>query len=140
MQSLTEHRWKDCWRQAAALIAILALAGSSQAVAQSKPYPVLRGSQAAGKAPAAPPALGAGAPAGADLSPIPRFQDAPAPRFSLDPAPRLGGLARSGGAAQCRQSCAQDRYLCLATDEADVCGRTWSQCVVGCPESSQDPL
>ena len=143
-----------CWRAAAAALLLAVLSGVAPAApAPAKgPVIVLRGAQAPDTPPAGktPPAAGLPAPAGvdpgsgppplADLSPIPRFQDNPAPRFGGDPAPRLLGLDLRGGGAQCRTACAETRYQCRATDEADVCDSAWGQCVVNCPELSSPVL
>ena len=86
------------------------------------------------------PAAGSAGPGLDDESAIPRFQDNPAPRFGLDPAPRVLGLELRGGGAQCRTACAETRYQCRASDEADVCDTAWGQCVANCPESSSSPL
>ena len=131
-----------------AIAAALAMAAIS-AAAEAQTAGPLRGYQVPEKpapkppatAPQAPPTTpsfdpGIGPPPLADLSPVPRFQDDPAPRFSLDPAPRVLGLGLRGGGAACRTSCAETRYICRATDEAEVCDTAWSQCVAGCGESS----
>ena len=103
-----------------------------------KPKPPVAAPPTPGPAtPASDP--GSGPPPLADLSPIPRFQDDPAPRFNLDPAPRTQGLDLRGGGAQCRTACAETRYMCRATDEADVCDSAWSQCVANCAEASPSP-
>ena len=147
--------YRPCRRAAAAALLLAVLSG----VAPAAPAPVkgpvivLRGAQAPdAPAPARPAAAAAlllpppggdpaaGPPPAADLSPIPRFQDNPAPRFGLDPAPRVLGLELRGGGAQCRTACAETRYQCRASDEADVCDTAWGQCVANCPESSSSPL
>ena len=134
---------------AALLLAVLSGVAPAAPAPVKGPVVVLRGVQAPDTpvkpAPAALPApLGgdpaAGPPPLADLSPIPRFQDNPAPRFGLDPAPRIPGLDLRGGGALCRTACAETRYQCRATDEADVCDTTWGQCVANCAESSSSPL
>ena len=135
-------------RIAGAVLAIAAVSASAEAAGPSAPTVVLRGSQTVDKpapTPAAQPAApavdpGSGPPPLADLSPIPRFNDDPSPRFNLDPAPRVGGLDLRGGGAQCRTACAESRYLCRATDEADQCDGAWGQCVAACAESSPAPL
>ena len=142
------------WRAAAAAVLALAVASAgAEAQTAGQNGGVLRGyqvpdkpapkPQAAAPQPAAPapPQFdpGSGPPPLADLSPIPRFQDDPAPRFNLDPAPRTQGLDLRGGGAQCRTACAETRYMCRATDEADVCDSAWSQCVANCAEASPSP-
>ncbi len=136
------------------MLLFAALSGAVQAApAPAKgPVIVLRGAQAPDTPAARKPTPAAGLPATlavdpgsgppplADLSPIPRFQDNPAPRFGGDPAPRLLGLDLRGGGAQCRTACAETRYQCRATDEADVCDSAWGQCVVNCPEMSSPSL
>ena len=42
-------------------------------------------------------------------------------------SPRLGGVAQ-----QCRMSCAQTYYFCLAGNQIDDCPASWSQCRAGC--------
>jgi hypothetical protein len=105
-----------------------------------QPQPAPQPAPLPAPAPAAPGVDAAvGPPPLADLSPVPRFQDDPAPRFSYDAAPRVEGLDRGGGGAACRTACAETRYMCRANEPLDVCDETWSQCVVGCPESSTSP-
>ena len=55
------------------------------------------------------------------------------------PAPAKGPVIVLRG-AQCRTACAETRYQCRATDEADVCDSAWGQCVVNCPEMSSPSL
>ena len=146
MSGALHHGWR-----VAAVLAVLAAAcaGAQAADAPVKgPIVVLRGSPTPdNRVPAKPAAPGApavdpgvGPPPLADLSPIPRFQDDPAPRFSLDPAPRVPGLDLLGGGAACRTACAETRYQCRVTDEADACDGAWSQCVASCAQSSASPL
>ena len=82
---------------------------------------------------------GIGPPPLADLSPIPRFQGDPAPRFNLDAAPRAQGLDLRGGGAVCRTACAETRYMCRASDEAESCDSAWGRCVANCAEASPSP-
>ena len=135
-------------KTSAAVLALVLLAAGAQAATPGKATVVLRGSQPAAAVPVpAPPAPaapswdpGAGPAPPLDLSPIPRFQDNPAPRFSVDPAPRVGGLDLLGGGAQCRTACAQSRYQCRVTDDADLCDTAWGQCVASCTEASAGRL
>ncbi len=117
-------------------LAVLLLAAGPAVGATVKAAIALRGPEPA-TAPAAPsPAAAQAAP---DAGLKPPF-DAPAPRFSRDAAPRIDGLAPPAGGAQCRQSCAADRYICRSDHEPDDCDPVWSQCVAGCPESSASAL
>ena len=50
------------------------------------------------------------------------------PPASLVPAPP----PVAGVAGQCRLTCAQSYYFCLADTSADDCGATWGQCRVRC--------
>jgi len=140
-------------RAALAALALAAVSAGAEAQTAAQNGGALRGYQVPDKAPAkaqtptptATPAgplfdPGAGPPPLADISPIPRFQDDPAPRFSLDPAPRTQGLDLRADGAACRTSCAETRYQCRASDDADICDRSWSQCVSSCAESSSAPL
>lgn len=43
-----------------------------------------------------------------------------------------GGSAGSRTVYQCRTSCAQSRYFCLAESEDEVCSPQWARCVAGC--------
>lgn len=127
-----------------ALAAAIALLGPTRSEAAVNPAAPsgLRGSEAAAPAPAAasPPAPDS-QPAAMDSSgPPPALAADPAPRFSLDPAPRAHGLSPAPGGAKCRQACAEDRYVCRAAQEPDICDPVWSRCVAGCPDSSPDEL
>jgi len=42
-------------------------------------------------------------------------------------------------AAQCRLSCAQAYYFCLASDTPDECPGAWSQCRAACDAPSDVP-
>ncbi len=140
------HPWL---RAVAAAMALAVVSAGAEAQTAGQSGGGLRGYQIPDKpqpkpvaapppAPAVTPAFdpAAGPPPLADLSPIPRFQDDPAPRFNLDPAPRIQGLDQRGGGAACRTSCAETRYQCRASDDADICDSAWSQCVAGCSEAS----
>lgn len=153
MSGALRHPWRAAL-SALLLLATVSVGAEAQTVGAGQNQPPLRGYQVpdrpapakparATAAPlAAPPAVdpGIGPPPTADLSPIPRFQDDPAPRFNLDPAPRVAGLSPPGSAAECRTACAISRYQCRANEPVDVCDAVWSQCVVGCGESSSSPL
>lgn len=135
-----------------ALAVALALAAAAGARAQSSPAPGLRGPEQAPSVAPAPRdqarASASAAPRQAPPQTLAAIGDAPAtdldqdvaPRFTLDPAPRTSGLSVAPGGAQCRRSCADDRYLCRSTGDAQRCDTTWSQCVAACPEGSPDPL
>lgn len=137
------------FRTMIAVLALAFLAAGARAATSGTPAKatvVLRGPQKV-DAPAPPPAPpppssdpGIGPPPLMDLSPIPRFQDDPVPRFGGDPAPRVGGLDLIGGGAQCRTACAQSRYQCRVTEDADQCDSAWGQCVASCTEASPGRL
>ena len=135
----------------AVLAAALALAGVADAQYRPGNAPGLRGPETAASAPKAkaqsskqaPAAAGSQIPSPALADVASAFPSLPnaAPRYTQDPAPRiLGPQPALGGGAQCRQSCAADRYLCRSTEEVEHCDQTWSQCVVACPEISRSDL
>lgn len=105
-------------RKALPLVAlILVLAAPALAA------PALRGSQSAD-----PPApVGASAPQtpAVDLAP-----QLPIPLRTLAETP-VGGEA-----GQCRLTCAQSYYFCLASDGAEDCAPTWGQCRAKCDAPS----
>lgn len=104
-----------------ALILVLA----SPAGAQPQAAPTLRGSQSADTpAPVGPSAPRPGTPA-VDLAP-----QVPIPLRTLAETP-VGGEA-----GQCRLTCAQSYYFCLATEGAEDCGPTWGQCRAKCDAPS----
>jgi hypothetical protein len=139
-------------RSLAALAALLVATAGAEAATPSKATVVLRGSQGVDKpasaqapVPAPPPVAPPGDPAIGPAAPTalpvaPRFQDNPAARFGMDPAPRVGGLSLEGGGAQCRTACAESRYLCRASEEAELCDGAWGQCIASCTEASSNAL
>lgn len=42
-----------------------------------------------------------------------------------------GGQKTANG-SQCRTSCAQSHYFCLAAEDEQTCNPQWSRCVAGC--------
>ena len=138
----------------AALAAAIVIAAAAAATAQTAPTG-LRGPELAAPPPPASPARAQKPPAAAapgpapsspatlaaigDSPPVDLDQD-PAPRFTLDPAPRISGLSPAPGGAQCRTSCAADRYLCRSQEQPERCDSVWSQCVAACPDASPDAL
>lgn len=110
-------------RKALPLVALI-LALASPAGAQPQAAPTLRGSQSAD----APPPFGA----------------VSAPRTpAIDLAPQLPIPLRAvaetpvaGEAGQCRLTCAQSYYFCLASDGAEDCAPTWGQCRARCDTPS----
>lgn len=112
-------------------IAALMLAGLAQAqdagrVQLERPGAAdlgLRGAGLGGGAPADPGAADPAAPEGLVLRPM--------------AAPGLStlGLDAPRSAAQCRTTCAQDYYFCLASEESDECPQGWGQCRLACGQS-----
>ncbi|MBI1405234.1 MAG: hypothetical protein GC145_03805 [Caulobacter sp.] len=43
-----------------------------------------------------------------------------------------GGAPKTGNGSQCRTSCAQSHYFCLAAEDEQTCNPQWSRCVAGC--------
>jgi len=149
MSGALRHPWRAA---CAAILAFALVSAGAEAQTAGQSGGTLRGYQIPDQpAPkpqriAPPPSLappdvdpGIGPPPLADLSPISRFQDDPAPRFTLDAAPRAQGLDLRGGGAACRTACASSRYMCRASDEADVCDSVWGQCVANCAQASSSP-
>ncbi len=112
-------------RAPALFLAILALAGPAQA--QKGQLRVV--------APSAVPALRGALPADSPLTATPSL---PAPPVSLDqtqdfnPLRSLNESPVAGAAGQCRLSCAQSYYFCLAGELSDDCPSTWGQCRAAC--------
>lgn len=52
--------------------------------------------------------------------------------FTRPLASTASGSAGSRTASQCRTSCAQSRYFCLAEAEEETCSPQWARCVAGC--------
>jgi hypothetical protein len=97
----------------AALLMTLLFALAAPADAQTPP---LRGGQPT-QTPAPPPE---------SRAPI-------APSLAIVPPP---ALSTGAPASQCRLSCAQSYYFCLASDTPDDCPGAWSQCRAACGTSN----
>ena len=50
----------------------------------------------------------------------------------MTPRPGYGPVAEAGAGSQCRLSCAQSYYFCLASDSPDHCPGSFSQCANTC--------
>lgn len=128
-------------RLALAALALLAIAGPAGAQAQKKqptyvtPPPPLRGPEPA-PTPAPPKRPAASAAPDSQAQPVdPSLRQGFPPR--ADTTARLGGLQpEQAGGAQCRSSCAQTYYFCLANQEGDTCQSSWTQCLTACPTNS----
>ena len=109
---------------------VLTLALASPASAQKAPMkvitpprpaaPALRGLQSADTPGVAAPASMVAATAAATLA------------QSFIPLRSLSDIPVAGEAGQCRLSCAQSYYFCLAGDGSDDCAPTWGQCRAAC--------
>lgn len=64
------------------------------------------------------------------------------PGLVIPAAPRLDRTleATTGGGAQCRTKCAQEKYFCLGGDEGGGCDESWRKCVLACPLQSAPGL
>lgn len=98
-------------------VLILSLSLALAAPAGAQPVEALRGGQAPGAA-------------------QPRAAESPAPPA---PAPVLPTSPPAYDAGQCRLSCAQAYYFCLASDTPDECPGAWSQCRAACDAPSAVP-
>ena len=101
-------------------LCLLALANSAAAQQSSRPKPPvnLRGTVATAplrRSPVAPPPA----------------LDALGARSLFLPAP-IASAPVGGAPQQCRLSCAQTYYFCLAGDYPDQCSASWGQCRSGC--------
>ncbi|CAN5756645.1 hypothetical protein BH11PSE1_BH11PSE1_23600 [soil metagenome] len=109
---------------------VLTLALASPASAQKTPIkvipppapaaPALRGLQSADSPGVAMPAGAVAATAAGVLA------------QSFIPLRSLPDTPVAGEAGQCRLSCAQSYYFCLAGDGSDDCAPTWGQCRAAC--------
>jgi hypothetical protein len=50
----------------------------------------------------------------------------------MTPRPGYGPVAEAGAGSQCRLSCAQSYYFCLASDSPEHCPGSFSQCANTC--------
>ncbi len=111
--------------RAVPILCVLALATAGSAGAQER--------KARPRPPAAGPAL-RGPVASAPMSRV-APQAAPAETNTAQalflPSP-IASAPMGGAPQQCRLSCAQTYYFCLAGDSPDGCSANWSQCRSGC--------
>ncbi len=118
------------------LLAALLMAASAASSAPRVQLAVtLRGPQKPAPLQAAP----AGPAPGSRAVPLYSPLRGAAQRFTFDAAPRIGGLATEDGAGQCRQTCAQEYYLCSSTDDRSECQRTWTRCLASCSGGPSGP-
>jgi hypothetical protein len=108
-------------RRAALFLICLVLAGSGAALAQSR-----TGSGLELRGPASEETVAA-----TPQSETPA--DSP-PALSALPvaAPVFSSAGLVDGGAQCRLTCAQDYYFCLASELSDDCPGAWGQCRAAC--------
>jgi hypothetical protein len=52
-------------------------------------------------------------------------------------APKASPIPQDTG--QCRVSCAQAYYFCLAGDDADTCSGPWTSCLAACSRGAAGP-
>ncbi|WP_304168312.1 hypothetical protein [Phenylobacterium aquaticum] len=131
----------------ALLLSVLALALASPAGAQQggritviTPSPLQAGGVALRGALSSAPASATSAPGRTPLNDPSQDLPDPAAALALSPArPPAGGLSTEE-VGQCRLSCAQTYYFCLAQDAAQDCSPQWGQCRAACdaPEVSRD--
>jgi hypothetical protein len=56
--------------------------------------------------------------------------------LALSPARPPGGVLSASELGQCRLSCAQTYYFCLAQDASEDCSPNWGQCRAACDAPS----
>ncbi|MFN3521795.1 MAG: hypothetical protein ACK4YQ_06070 [Phenylobacterium sp.] len=104
-------------REAVLILSLILAAASAQAQTAAP----LRGAR---------PALAAASPPqGAETEAAPSPAPAPAAPLASAASPPA---ALGDTAGQCRLSCAQSYYFCLASELADDCPGAWSQCRAAC--------
>jgi hypothetical protein len=105
-------------RRAALFLICLVLAGSGAALAQSRAggAPELRG------------------PTSEETVAATSQSETPADSLPAPPAaaPVFSSAGLVDGGAQCRLTCAQDYYFCLASELSDDCPGAWGQCRAAC--------
>ncbi len=110
------------------LAATLVTTSAASSAPRVQPAVTLRGPQKPAPVQTAPAEPAPGSRTVQLFSPLPEA----AQRFTFDAAPRIGGLTSEDAKGQCRQSCAQEYYVCSSTDDRSECQRTWTRCLSSC--------